>query len=226
MKILREWKGKSGVYKITNIINNKIYIGSSNELYNRLSTYKCLFKKGKVHNKHLQSSFNKYGFDNFKLDILEFCDLDLKVREQSWIDNLQPEYNKRTNVDFNYQVSHTQETRNKISTSLKKAFINGEKTVNRVQIHSLQVSLFNLNAELIKRFDSIGLLKEFIGCSNRHISRTVRTESFKFKNYLICLTTDEYKIKPYAEYKIERYAKRKKRVYKRNTTGGGNVSIS
>ena len=43
--------------------------------------------KRNVHqNKHLQSSWNKYGGENFKITVLEYCDIDsLNDREEYWI---------------------------------------------------------------------------------------------------------------------------------------------
>lgn len=65
---------KIGVYKITNIKNNKVYIGSScNSLYKRLSSHRELLRKDKHTNKHLQRAWNKYGEDKFTFDVIEIC---------------------------------------------------------------------------------------------------------------------------------------------------------
>jgi group I intron endonuclease len=84
---------KSGIYTITNLINNKIYVGSSIDIKNRLKQHiKCL--KGNYHdNDYLQKSFNKYGIDNFAFEVLEYCDKNLCVHlEQYWM-NLLNSYN-------------------------------------------------------------------------------------------------------------------------------------
>lgn len=77
-----------GIYKITNIINNKIYIGSSKEIDRRWYLHKYLLNKNEHYNKHLQYSWNKYGEDNFKFDIVEILNDEIKIfeREQAWID--------------------------------------------------------------------------------------------------------------------------------------------
>ena len=56
-----KYKKISGVYKITIIVNNKIYIGSAVSIYERYYTHIGHLRKGKHRSKHLQSSFNKYG---------------------------------------------------------------------------------------------------------------------------------------------------------------------
>lgn len=84
---------KSGIYKITNIINNKCYIGSSWDVENRLRTHKSKLKKGKNTIK-LQNAFNKYGKENFIFEFLEIVPIEgLKDKEQYYLNVLKPEYN-------------------------------------------------------------------------------------------------------------------------------------
>ena len=64
----------SGIYCITNQINDKKYIGQSINIKKRLSNHKYYLKKGTHINKHLQASFNKYGINNFSFEILHECE--------------------------------------------------------------------------------------------------------------------------------------------------------
>lgn len=57
----------SGIYKITNVKNRKVYIGQSQCLYIRFKKYQKLNSI----NKHLKSAILKDGIDNFKVEILE-----------------------------------------------------------------------------------------------------------------------------------------------------------
>lgn len=80
---------KCGVYKITNIITNKIYIGSSNDIYRRWGEHKRMLKRKVHHSIHLQYSWDKYGCNNFIFEILEECITDLRfIREQFYFDTL------------------------------------------------------------------------------------------------------------------------------------------
>lgn len=77
----------SGIYKITNTINNKIYIGSAVDLCQRWSDHKSFLRKQKHQNKYLQQSFNKHGQDAFIFTVLMYCDKkDLLFFEQRFID--------------------------------------------------------------------------------------------------------------------------------------------
>lgn len=81
---------ESGVYKITNLINDKIYVGSANNLRARWHRHRSELSKNKHHNKHLQSSWNKYGEDCFEFRVIEIVDniSILQNREQYWLDTL------------------------------------------------------------------------------------------------------------------------------------------
>lgn len=80
---------KGGVYKITNKLNGRIYIGSAKEFKNRWKQHSKSLEKGKHHNKHLQASYNKHGKENFIFQILEVVEGTTRQRrkiEQKYID--------------------------------------------------------------------------------------------------------------------------------------------
>ena len=60
----------SGIYKINNIITNKIYIGSAVDISNRWAVHKYQLRNKLHASKHLQNSWNLYGEDSFKFEIL------------------------------------------------------------------------------------------------------------------------------------------------------------
>ena len=77
-----------GIYKYTNLINGKVYIGQSDNINQRRkahrnspfnpnsSTYNCVFYR----------AIRKYGLENFKFEIIEECSKDkLNERERYWI---------------------------------------------------------------------------------------------------------------------------------------------
>jgi hypothetical protein len=68
-------KAKSGIYKITNNINGKCYIGQSVELHNRL-IYEHLTYKNKLDRftPLIYKAFDKYGIYNFKFEVIYFVD--------------------------------------------------------------------------------------------------------------------------------------------------------
>ena len=73
-----------GIYKITNLINGKVYIGQSERLTEREREHFYRLGRGEHNNEHLQKSFNKYGKDKFIFEVIEETD-DLDVKEIYWI---------------------------------------------------------------------------------------------------------------------------------------------
>jgi len=112
---------KSGIYKITNIVNNHAYVGSATNVKRRWIEHKSKLSLNKHGNSHLQNAYNKYGSENFEFSILEdVVDNDkLLEREQFYIDTLNPEYNIRKIAENNFGLKHSQESKNKISNSGK-----------------------------------------------------------------------------------------------------------
>lgn len=67
------------IYKTTNNINNKIYVGQ-----HKGDTFDSEYYGS---GKYLTNAINKYGIDNFTVCVLEFCETraELNAREQFWI---------------------------------------------------------------------------------------------------------------------------------------------
>lgn len=79
----------SGVYKIENKNNHKVYIGSSKDVYKRWKVHLYSLKRNKHHSCKLQASYNKLkNKDKLEFSVVEVIDnLDkLKPREQYYID--------------------------------------------------------------------------------------------------------------------------------------------
>jgi group I intron endonuclease len=95
--ILLENKRKSGIYRWNDLITNKSYVGSSINLAGRFSIYyykKTMLNKLSTRKSIIYSAILKYGYTNFILDILEYCERDILIeKEQYYLDTLKPEYN-------------------------------------------------------------------------------------------------------------------------------------
>lgn len=66
-----------GVYKITNTIDNKVYIGQSINIYARWKDHINSLNKGNSRCTLLQRAWNKYGEDNFSFEIIKLCSEDM-----------------------------------------------------------------------------------------------------------------------------------------------------
>jgi len=61
------------IYKITNLMNHKCYIGQTTNFKRRRKDHIESLNKNNHHNILLQRSWNKYGMHNFKFEIIGYC---------------------------------------------------------------------------------------------------------------------------------------------------------
>lgn len=75
-----------GIYKITNKINGKTYIGQSVNIKQRWAEHKANLRNNKHENPYLQNAWNKYGENNFTFKVIEECEQsELDDKEIYWI---------------------------------------------------------------------------------------------------------------------------------------------
>lgn len=116
IQIIKEIKGKSGIYRWINNKNGKSYIGSSVNLSARLYRYYSLAHITAQSKHSLKcKSLVKYGYSSFTFEILEYCNKDeVLVREQYYLDLLKPEYNILSVAGSPVGYLHTEEAKLKM----------------------------------------------------------------------------------------------------------------
>jgi group I intron endonuclease len=91
----------SGIYNILCLTNQKIYIGSSKNIGERLRIHERDIKKGKHHSVHLQRAWNQYGKESFEYFCIEKSEIEFLIeREQYWMDKYES-YNKNKGYNIN-----------------------------------------------------------------------------------------------------------------------------
>lgn len=83
------------IYKITNLINGKEYIGKTNlTIEDRFKQHIRDSKRKSFEKRPLYDAINKYGIENFIVEKVEQCKEDLlNEREQYWIDHYNTYHN-------------------------------------------------------------------------------------------------------------------------------------
>lgn len=179
------YKKISGIYKITNKLNNKIYIGQSKWIKTRLTEHRNDLRNNKHQNQHLQNAWNKYKGENFKFEILEECSIDeLDDKEIYWIKyydscNRSMGYNIESGGFLNKEV--TTETRKKLSDINKLNGLKGE------QCHSAKYTneqILNAKKLICDNIDLLEISKT-TSITMRDIHRIKNLETWKSvgKNY-------------------------------------------
>lgn len=173
-RIIQENKNKSGIYRWTNNLNGKSYVGSSINLSKRFNQY---FSPKLLSNRRYISLINqallKYKVDNFSLEILEYCAKESVLdREQLYLNLLKPKYNiylkAGSPMGFKHSEKsraimktlaerrrHSKETRLKIGASLKGRVLLAETLAkmvnNRTNYKHSDATKEKLRAKLLGR---------------------------------------------------------------------------
>jgi group I intron endonuclease len=79
-------QSEPGIYKITNDVTGKIYVGCASNIRTRINGHLYDLRKNIHANTYLQHAWNKYGEDYFSFDIIEKCSInDLHLKEHYWV---------------------------------------------------------------------------------------------------------------------------------------------
>lgn len=119
VKFLADNSKKSGVYCWTNKITGKKYVGSSVDLKRRFYNYYSigyLLRETTNNNSYIYRALLKYGYTNFSIEILEYCDPENCVqRENYYLNLLKPKYNVLSVAGSNLGFKHSEETKAKFA---------------------------------------------------------------------------------------------------------------
>lgn len=207
-KIVKENKGKTGIYMWTNTITGDKYIGSAINLSRRLNNYlstNFLNKELKKGKSAIYSAILKYGYSNFKLDILEHCQsIDLIKREQFYFDKLNPEYNILKIAGSSMGYKHSEATkeilrekgigRKHLKTTLNKISLNNSM--------SKSVIVKNIDNGIVSEFSSITKASEYMNILPSHFQYYLDRQPIKGKYLIIKVNNENYTLKPKEELKI------------------------
>lgn len=91
---------KSGIYRIINTKNGRIYIGSTRRFKGRARSHRADLEANRHKNTYLQNDFNKCGSECFIFEVLEAISdkAEMLLREQYWIDQLYDNQKKCYNL--------------------------------------------------------------------------------------------------------------------------------
>jgi hypothetical protein len=188
VKIFSENRNKAGVYLWTNKLNGNNYVGSSINLSVRFYTYYSLRSLAKS-NRPLERALLKYGFSNFSLDILEYCNPEDAVkREQYYLDLLKPKYNIVKLAASTLGYKHTEESLKKMRDFILSDEVLAKKklaTINATEARKAKVLVINTETKETKIYVSITEASKALGVSKAAVSQALLNNKLLKKLYKI-----------------------------------------
>jgi len=178
--IKKENRGKSGIYRWKNLITGESYIGSSVQLSKRFSQYFSFEFINRCRGfSRIHRALLKYGYANFSVEILEYCEPDkLLEREKYYFELLQPEYNICSEPGSPMLGrKHSEESRAKMSAVALGRQISEEhkEKISLSMPNRIKIEVLDLETNINTSYDSMGAaaraLNISISCINKDFKR-------------------------------------------------------
>jgi len=194
------YKGNSvkiGIYCIRNIINNKIYIGSTKSSFcSRKTKHINKLKTHTHYNLYLQNSWNKYNEENFRFEILFICEKeDVEKYEGIFIkvykSNIKEFGYNIASVKyykFNYKLDEKNNKEKSKRKNIKNITKNGHYSTERGLPKPFK--LYDLNGLFIEGFNSAKEYVEINGGSKSHISIVLSKRKLLYNKKIILFSND------------------------------------
>jgi len=171
---------KAYIYIIKNLVNSKVYVGSSKRPNKRKWEHFSSLNKGKHPSCHLQKAYSKYGREFFEFSIIEECTSDIrKERELHHISTFKSHLR-----DFGYNIDEpnesnftcSAETREKIRATKRSRPGNHHKFPCRpVDVYSIKT------LQKVATFPSVNLCETSLQIPYRMVGQVLsgRRKSYK-----------------------------------------------
>ena len=182
---------KSGIYKIVNLVNNKVYVGSALNIKDIWKKHQRDLANNKHHSIKLQRAWNKYGIDNFKFEIIEECDKNILIKQEQYYIDLLDSFNKGYNccsiAGSRLGTKASYETKIKMSKSRMgntncKGKIFSQKT--RLKMSNSAKGNSNSKGNVLSKETKIKMSKSKIGRKNNKYNPTPILQYDKHKNFI------------------------------------------
>ena len=163
------------IYKITNKITNKFYVGQTYDFYNRMKSHKGCYDKKSI----IVRSINKYGWENHEVKVL-FNSKNITKKEGDEIEiyyiRTENSYVKYNSMGMNMTIggrgpAHEYKTYISLTNNCFK------KWKNKLGKDNVDLIILNFNGEVIKRTSDNNIhefLKEFGYNTASHLSNIKR----------------------------------------------------
>lgn len=173
------------IYKITCTTTDKVYVGQTFNLKQRICYHKTYLKRNVHSNKHLQRAWNKYGKDAFVFEVIEICKSkeEIDEREIYWINFYR---SCEDSFGFNIQLGGHDRPSERGLLYLKE----------KGKLQNKSVTQFNLSGDKVNEFESLKLAAKIVGCSSSEIMRACKGELCTVKDFQWRYSSNVCKLEP------------------------------
>ena len=162
------------IYKITNKLNEKFYVGKTMKSLSTRFYNHCYSAIKRNSTTYLHKAIRKYGKDSFVIEEVEICEKDLGDREMFWISKLKPHYNLTLGGDGGILgFKHTDKTKKLLSENRMGKYT-GEENPFYGQHHSEETKQRLSEFRTGKTFS-----KGFTGKSHKEESKNKTSQTLK-----------------------------------------------
>lgn len=188
-------KNKAAVYIFQHIENkSEIYIGSTYNINQRIKQHRYSVKNGHRTCPKFYNYIEKYGWDNFRLGILEYINIyDLNKdkyeiksvildREQYYLNKINPSLNINKTAGSTLGYKHTEEMRKTMGLLRKGKSINGI-TVKVLDKHNVVINIFPTITSAAKHYN----------VDNRTLSKYIK-EGYSLNNLRFEATFKDFRV--------------------------------
>lgn len=216
LEILKISDKKTGIYMWTNNINGKKYIGSSVNLKRRFLEYYNVNRLLISNSMPINTALLKYGYHNFSLTILEFCDIsDLMAREKHYFNIYSPEYNilkypGSPNRGSGWKHSESTLELMRISAIKRSKSLEYLSKLSAAQKSSIEVEMFDIKTNTTTTYHAIQAAARALGLDKRYIENYIYLNQDKpvLGRYTFKLLTSEKFIGVDLNNKIQKTSKK------------------
>ena len=189
---------KTGIYCIRNLVNSKIYIGSTKTSFlNRKNNHLLLLRKNKHYNEHLQNAWNNYYEENFSFEVLYIC---LASECEKYEGDFIKLYNSNRR-NFGYNIASVSSYRYKYNMSKLHNDEKSNRKINKcININGLESNerglskpfkVYDLNGVFIEEYNSA---KEYCVKNNVKargtLSGILSRRELIYRNFIILFSND------------------------------------
>lgn len=185
---------KSGIYRIINLVNNKMYIGSAKDLIERKCNHFSELRNNKHHSIHLQRAYNK--LENKKVlnfEILEYCNENILIERENYYLN---HYCKSTDYLNNKNKEFLKLSYNILALA-QKGFSGKHKpeTIEKFKMNNplrKDISIYDSFGKFIEILPSAKAVQDKYNIAKTSILKTCNTKKYvcKKENILVGFSND------------------------------------